>query len=252
MNPPAPSACMKADTFAKLNVLDALIEAEIGFCLENKPPSMELFREGMVARISDLIDEIDILDSVAAARVYDSIVDFLAELPEDGDGVVEATVRFRRAIDRIVTRGLERRELAAPSTWAMVLDELLSELADEYHVAMGPSGEVRAREWIRVESLLGRARQAADRMLWDAEAPNPDIASDVDRLAFAIRYRHMRPTAVDFAVRNLQRRAARYRPSTLTRIGAYVIRQVLRRDITRREKKRPVRELLPEPDAGRG
>jgi hypothetical protein len=221
---------MKADTFAKLIVLEALIEAEIGYFLEHNPPSLELFREGMVSRISDLIDEIDVLDSVAAARLYDAVVDFLAELPEDPEGVVEAAVRFRRAVDRIVERGMDRRELGAPSSWAMVLDELLRELADEYHAAIGAGGEVRTREFARVESLLSRSRQAADRMLWNADAIRQEIPNEVDRLTFAVRHRRLPPTKVDFLIRALQRRAARYRPSTLTRIGAFVLRQVLRRD----------------------
>src|SRR5690606_22581791 len=123
--------------FAKLIVLDALVEAEIGYLLEFTPPSVELFREEMVARISDLVDEIDVLDSVAAARVYDSIVDFLAELPDDPEGIVESAARFRRSVDRIVDRGIDRRDLASASTWAVVLHELLDELADEYHLAIG-------------------------------------------------------------------------------------------------------------------
>jgi hypothetical protein len=221
---------MKADTFAKLVVLEALIEAEIGYYLEHSPASLELFREGMVARISDLIDEVDVLDATAAARVYDAIVDFLAELPEDDDGVVEATIRFRRAVDRIVARGMERRDLRATSTWAVVLHELLAELADEYHVAVVGDGEVRRRELTRVEVLLARSRQAADRMLWEAGADRPDLETEMERLTFAVRHRRLRPTTVDFAIRAVQRKAARYRPSTLTRIGAFVLRQVLRRD----------------------
>jgi hypothetical protein len=225
---------MKADTFAKLVVLEAILEAEIGYFLKHDPPSLELFREAMVSRISDLIDEIDVLDSVAAGRVYDAIVDFLAELPEDDDGVVEAAVRFRRAVGRIVARGMDRRDLAAASTWAIVLGELLTELADEYHMAAPREGEIRERELGRVESLLARSRQAADRMLWSAEEIHPQIADDIERLSFAIRYRQLRPTTVDFTIRSLQRRAARYRPSTLTRIGAFVLRQVMRREPRRR------------------
>lgn len=225
---------MKADTFAKLVVLEALIEAEIGFVLAHPPPSLEYFREGLVARISDLIDEVDILDSVAAGRVYDAVVDFLAELPEEDDGVVEAALRFRRAVDRIVERGMDRRDLAASPTWAVVLDELLTELADEYHLALGPGGEIRGREMSRAESLLGHARRAADRMLWGAEDTRPEIRDEIDRLTFAIRHRRLRPTSVDFLIRSVQRRAARYRPSTLTRIGAFVVGQLLRRDPPRR------------------
>ncbi|HUE95926.1 MAG TPA: hypothetical protein VMN39_04675, partial [Longimicrobiaceae bacterium] len=208
-----------------------LIEAEIGYFLEHSPTSLELFREGMVARISDLIDEVDVLDSVAAGRVYDAIVDFLAELPdEDAEGVVEATIRFRRAVDRVVERGMDRRDLSAASTWAVVLDGVLSELADEYHVAVKPGGEVRPREYTRVETLVARARQAADRMLWSAEVDRPEIADALDRLVFSVRHRRPPPTELDFTIRSLQRQAARYRPSTLTRIGVFVLRQVLRRD----------------------
>lgn len=220
---------MKADTFAKLVVLDALVEAEVGYYLQEHPSSFELFREGMVSRISDLVDEVDILDSVAAARVYDSIVDFLSEMSEqDADGVVEAMVRFRRAVDRTIMRGMDRSELSEASTWAIVADELLGELADEYHMAVVGS-EVRRREMMRAESLLARARQAAERMLWNAEVVRPEMMTEFDRLIAAVRHRRLRPTDVDYMILSLQRRAARYRPSTLTRVGTFVIKQVLRR-----------------------
>lgn len=233
---------MKADTYAKLVVLEALIEAEIGYFLEHSPASLELFREGMVARISDLIDEIDVLDSVAAARLYDAIVDFLSELPEgDSAGVVETTIQFRRAIDRIVERGLDRKDLALASTWAVVFDELLGELANEYHNAVPPGGERKPREWARVQALLTQSRKAAERMLWSADVDRPEVPDDLDRLVFAVRHRRVPATELDFLIRSLQRRAARYRPSPLTRIGAFVLRQVLGRDQrgTVRERRRP-------------
>lgn len=221
---------MKADTYAKLVVLEALIEAEIGYFLAHRPPSLELFREEMVARVSDLIDEVDILDSVAAGRVYDAIVDFLAELPdEDPDGVVATTLRFRRAIDRLTARGTERRDLADGSTWAIVLDELLTELADEYHLAISRDGEIQKREMLRAEALLGRARMAADRMLWTEDDGGGEILDEMDRLIYAVLYRRMRPTEVDRVIASVQRRVDRYRPSTLTRVGAFVLRQVLGR-----------------------
>lgn len=222
---------MTADTFAKLVVLETLIDAEVGHYLEDRPASMEPFREELVSRISDLVDEIDALDAVAAARTYDAVVDFLAELPETGDeALIDATVRFRRAVDRIVDRGMTQRERKESSTWAVVLDHLLNELADEYHTAVKPSGEIRAREYLRARLLLARAREAADRMLWEAdEETNVDLRSEMDRLTFAIRHQRLRPQAVDFLIRAPQRRAARYRPSTLTRIGAFVLGQVLRR-----------------------
>ena len=225
---------MQADTFAKLNVLEALIEAEIGYYLERSPASLELFREGMVARISDLVDEVDELDSVASARVYDAIVDFLAELPDAPEGIVEATVRLRRAVDRIIDRGMDRSDLAAAATWAVVLDELLEELADEYHLAVDADGEIHPREFARVEALLSRARNAADRMLWGAEAAGPEIRDEIDRLAFAVRHRRIRPPAVDLIIGALQRRATQYRPSTLSRIGGFVLRQLVGRESRRR------------------
>ena len=223
---------MTADTFAKLVVLETLIDAEVGHYLEDRPASMEPFREELVARISDLVDEIDALDAVAAARTYDAVVDFLAELPDnDDEGLVNATVRFRRAVDRIVERGMPQRERKEPSTWAVVLDHLLNELADEYHTAVKPSGEIRGREYLRARLLLARAREASDRMLWEADGDtNVELRSEMDRLTFAVRHQRLRPQAVDFLVRAPQRRAARYRPSTLTRIGAFVLGQVLRRE----------------------
>jgi hypothetical protein len=231
---------MKADTFAKLVVLAALVEAEIGHFLEHRPASLELFREGMITRISDLVDEIDALDAVAAARVYDAVVDFLAELPEDDSGVVEATLRFRRAVDRVVERGMEQREMKQASTWAVVLDELLQELADEYHDAVRPSGEVWPRSYLRAQALLARSREAADRMLWEAgEEGTAELRDDMDRLTFAVRHQRLKPTAVDLLIRAPQRHTARFRPSSLTRIGAFVLSQVLRRRPDRRGSEPP-------------
>lgn len=220
---------MKADTFAKLVVLETLIDAEIGHYLEQRPNSMELFREGMVTRISDLVDEIDALDAVAAARIYDAIVDFLAGLPEEAEGVVEATLRFRRAVDRIVERGMDQRELKEPSTWAVVLDELLEELAVAYEDSIRADGERWPRAYLRSQTLLARSREAADRILWGAAETSPELRNEVDRLTFAVRHQRAPAAAVDFHVKAIQRRAARYRPSTLTRIGAFVLGQVLRR-----------------------
>lgn len=221
---------MKADTFAKLIILETLIDAEIGHFLEHRPASMERFREGIVARVSDLVDQIDVLDAVAAARVYDAIVDFLAELPEDDAGVVDATLRFKRAADRIVARGMETRELAQPSTWAVVVDELLEELADEYHAAVHPGGEVRPREYLRALFLLNRARAAVERITWTSGiSAEAELRSEMDRLVFAVRNQRLKPTEVDFLIRAPQRLVRRHRPSTLSRIGGFVIGQLLRR-----------------------
>lgn len=232
---------MKADTFARLVVLETLIDAEIGHFLEERPTTMEAFRESLVSRVSDLVDEIDALDAVAAARTYDAVVDFLSELPEDDDEeMIAVAIRFRRAADRIVERAMHERELKDPSTWAVVLDRLLDELADEYHTAIKPSGEIRAREYLRAQLLLARAREAADRMLWEAdEEVNTELRSEMDRLTFAVRHQRLKPQAVDVLIRAPQRTATRYRPSTLTRIGAFVLGQVLRRDPSGRPKDGP-------------
>lgn len=231
---------MKADTFAKLIILETLIDAEIGHYLEHRPVAMDRFREGIVSRVSDLVDQIDALDAVAAARVYDSIVDFLADLPDDDEGVVESTLRFKRAVDRIVARGIEARDLSQPSTWAVVLDELLEELADEYHAAVRPSGEVRPREYLRAQFLLDRAREAAERILWTAgEVRGAELRNEMDRLLFAVRSRRLKPTEVDFLIRTPQRLARRWRPSPLSRVGSFVIGQILRRPGPARKKRGP-------------
>jgi hypothetical protein len=221
---------MKADTFAKLVVLETLVDAEIGRFLEQPPSSMDGFREELVARISDRIDEIDILDAGAAARVYDAIVDFLAELSDDPDVAIAAALRFKRAVDRIAERGLNRRDRAQPATWAIVLDELLDELANEYHEAVSPAGEVSVREYGRVLTLLSRSREVSERMLWTADAEQEaEVREQMDRLTFAVRHQRLRPVEVDLMIRPAQRGVRRYRPSTLTRVGTFVLSQILNR-----------------------
>jgi hypothetical protein len=221
---------MKADTFARLVILETLVDAEIGYLLEHRPPSAERFREGLVARVSDLVDEIDALDAVAAARAYDGIVDFLSELPDDDEGVVEATVRFKAALQRTAERAMDEREMHQASTWAVVLDDLLGVLADEYHDAVGADGTVRPREYRRALGLLQRAGLAAERMaLREPPAVRAELRGEMDRLAFAVQARRLRPVDVDVILRGPQRIARRYRPSSLTRIGAFVIAQLLRR-----------------------
>lgn len=229
---------MKADTFAKLIILETLIDAEIGNLLERPPAEPVRFREGMVARISDLVDEVDALDAVAAARVYDAIVDFLAELPDvpDDEAAVDAALRFKRAVDRLVARGMQDRQIQQASTWATVLDELLDELADEYHASFGPDGEPLPRETGRSRALLARARASAERLLDAADRADSERLRDgMDRLSFAVAYRRLRPAEVDLLIRDPQRIARRHRPSTLTRVGTYVLGQLLRRASAGRE-----------------
>ncbi|HEX8431394.1 MAG TPA: hypothetical protein VF625_08910 [Longimicrobium sp.] len=220
---------MRADTFARLLVLETLVDAEIGYLLEHRPGAPERFREGMIARVSDLVDEIDTLDAVAAARVYDALVDFLTELPDDDDGIVEATLRFKRAVDRTVRRASGGREPGDPAVWAVVLDELLAVLATEYEAALGPDG-VRPREYLRARALLDRARVASERMTSaESDDSRAELRTEMDRLAFAIHYRRADLATVESLIRSPQRMARRRRPSSLARIGAFVVGQLLRR-----------------------
>lgn len=220
---------MRADTFARLLVLEALVDAEIGYLLEHRPPA-ELFRAGMIARVGLLVEEIDAVDAVAAARVYDALVDFLAGFPEDDDGVVEATVGFKRALDRTVQRASAGREPADAATWAVVLDELLASLAREYAIAIPPDGAHSPREYLRARALLARARSAAERMCEAEPAERrAEVRCAMDRLGFAVHYRRVPPAALEPLVAEPQRLARRHRPSNLARIGAFVVAQLVKR-----------------------
>lgn len=231
---------MKADTFAKLIVLQTLVDSEVGYLLEHRPPSLDQFREALITRVSDLVDEIDALDAVAAARTYDAIVDFLAQLPEDDEGLVRATLDFQRALARIVERGMDQSERRQASTWAVVLNELLDELRAEYDDAIGSDGALRSREFSRAAALLARSREAAERVADEVGgASGADLRAEVERLGFAIRHRRLTPEAVEPLIRAAQRRAASHRPSPLTRIGAFVLGQVLTRDRRRRKGEPP-------------
>ena len=221
---------MKADTFAKLVTLRTVIDAEVGFWLEHHPASMDRYREAMVSRVSDLLDEIDRLDEVAAARVYDALVDFLSELPDDDEGVVETALRFKRAVDRLVDRAMAPADLDAPSTWAVVLDGLLDELAAEYPRAVLAPGEVDPRAYLRALELAHAARDAGAKMVAAKRADSrPILRDDLDRLVFAVA--HRRPSAAELEplIVAPQRIARRARPSNLGRVGAAVVGQLLRR-----------------------
>lgn len=213
---------MRADTFARLLVLEATVDAEIGYLLEHRPPPQERFREAMVARLGERVEEIDRVDAVAAARAYDALVDFLAELPEEGDdGVVEATVRFRRALERGVERAFGGREPADGAVWAGALDGILAALAAEHAAAASP------RDELRVRALLHRARAAAERMT-EGERPEhrAEARSALDRLAFAVLHRG---GPVEARVHDARRLALRRRPGSLARIGAFVVAQLVKR-----------------------
>jgi hypothetical protein len=227
---------MKADTFAKLVTLETVIDAEVGFWLEHHPASMDRYREAMVSRVSDLMDAIDRLDEVAAARVYDAMVDFLSELPDHDEGVVDAALRFKRAVDRLVDRAMAPADLDDASTWAVVLDELLDELAAEYPRAVLAPDEIDPRAYLRALGLARAARDAGARMVAARRTDaRPMLRDDLDRLVFAVA--HLRPAAaeVEPLIRAPQRIARRARPSNLGRVGAAVVGQLLRR------RKRPPR-----------
>ena len=221
---------MKADTFARLAALETLIDAEVGYWLEYHPASMDRYRETFVSRVSDVVDEIDALDAVAAARVYDAIVDFLAELPEDDEGVVEAALRFKRTVDRMTDRAMQPRDLEAPETWAVVLDELLDELLEEYPRAVLGPDEVDPRGYLRVRHLLWRAREAVGKL---ARGAGPErrraLRDGMDRLAFAVLNQRPSLEVLEPLALAPQRIARRHRPSGITRIGAFVVGQLLSR-----------------------
>jgi hypothetical protein len=222
---------MRADTFARLITLEALIDAEVGFWLEHRPASADRYRETLVARVSDLLDEIDGLDEVATARIYDALVDFLAELPDDEEGMVEAAIRFKRAVDRLIDRAMAPRGLDDPSTWAVVLDEALDELAREYPGAVRRSGgEGDPRACLRARALARVARDAGERMVATRRSDARTILrDDLDRLVMAVEHRTLSAAEVEPLIRAPQRIARRYRPSGLGRMGAYVVGQLLRR-----------------------
>jgi hypothetical protein len=217
---------VRADTYARLVVLETLVDAEIGHRLERSAPGTDRWVEVMVSRISDLVDEIDTLDVVTAARAYDALVDFLTELPEEDGALVEQTVRFKREVDRIAERGMDAGALQAPQTWAAVLDELLATLAGEYAGAADPG----SREHLRARYLANRARAAAERMVAGQRRERQgEVRSALDRLVFAVHNRRLHGAAVGALVEDARRIAARYRPTPLLRIGAHVLRHLVRR-----------------------
>ncbi|HET7228856.1 MAG TPA: hypothetical protein VFJ16_02505 [Longimicrobium sp.] len=228
---------MQAETYARLVILETLIDAEVGFWLEHHPVSPDRFREGLVARVSDLLDEIDRLDEVASGRVYDALVDFLSDLPDNDAGMVETALRFKREVDRLTDRALEPRDRDDASTWAVVLDELLEELGAEYPACgQGPAADPRA--CLRARALARAAREAGERMV-AAKRTNARtmLRDDLDRLFLAVEHRALSPAEVDALIRAPQRIARRARPSPLRTVGAYVMGQLLSR--------RPKRPRLP-------
>jgi hypothetical protein len=219
---------VRADTFARLVVLETLVDAEIGHRLELGAPSAERWVEAMVARISDLVDEIDALDAVTAARTYDALVDFLTELPEEDDALVEQAVRFKRDVDRIVERGLDGAALHAPQTWATVTDELLAALAGEH--SHGDASGGGSREHLRARYLANRARMAAERMVaTQRREKQGEVRNALDRLVFAVHNRRLHGAAMDALIADARRIAAGYRPTPLVRIGGHILRHLLRR-----------------------
>lgn len=221
---------MQADTFAKLVILETLIDAEVGFWLEHHPISPDRFREGLVARVSDLLDEIDRLDEVASGRVYDALVDFLSGLGDDDAGMVEAALRFKRAVDRLTDRALEPRDRDDASTWAVVLDELLEELSAEYPACAMDGARGDPRACLRARALARAARDAGERMVAARRTDSRTLLrDDLDRLYFAVAHRAEPVAEVEALIRAPQRIARRARPSTLRTMGAYVMGQLLSR-----------------------
>ena len=144
--------------------------------------------------------------------------------------MIDAALCFKRAVDRIVERGNDARELRHVSTWATVLDEVLATLAAEYARARPSGGELRPHEYRRARVLMERAREAADRMLWTGGISEPALLRDqIDRLTLAVRYQRPSPSALGPLIDRAQRHARQYRPSSLVRVGRFVLGQLLPR-----------------------
>lgn len=231
---------MRVDTFARLILLDTLVRADVGHLLGQDPLSTDQFRDALTSRIGDLVDEIDTLDAVAAARAYDSIVDLFAALPEEREGIVEAAVAFHASMARTIDRGMDPDELRQGSTWAVVLDELLGALARDYERARAGDDGEPSREQVRATVLAAAVRDAAERVAVDiAREAGAELRADTLRLTLAVQHTRAEPAVVEALVRIVQRHASRQRPSPLRRIGAFVLGQVLTRERRRRQGEPP-------------
>jgi hypothetical protein len=119
--------------------------------------------------------------------------------------------------------------MADPALWASALEALIRALLEEYPAAIRAEGGRNRfpREWERVERLLDGTRRVADRMLWSSAAIGTTLEDEVIHLHHAVLHRRFSPTEVEAICRSILRYAARYRPSTLSRVGAFVVRQLL-------------------------
>ncbi len=103
-------------------------------------------------------------------------------------------------------------------------------LAAEYRAAAEVEPGALSREHLRARYLANRARAAADRMVAaEGREKQAEVRSALDRLVFAVHNRRLHPAAIDELAAEGRRLAARYRPARLTRIGGYVLGQLLRR-----------------------
>jgi hypothetical protein len=125
---------------------------------------------------------------------------------------------------------MEAAALAQDSTWAVVLDEVLEVLGTEYAATPGSASVPPPGGSLRTRSLLVRARSATDRLLWSSSAAGGEEVNEaMDRLMFAVSHRRLPAAEVEPLIHEAQRMARRFRRSTLTRIGAFVVEQLLRR-----------------------
>lgn len=149
-------------------------------------------------------------------------------------------MRFRAAADRTIERGMDRSELRLPTTWAVALHHLLEALASEYVGEPSVDQAERLRQHARAVALLDRARMSAERIAAEAGLTAAgDLVIAVERLNYAVRHRRVPPREAEPLLRAAQRQAARHRPSPLSRVGAFVLGQILTRDRRRRRGEPP-------------
>ena len=218
---------MKADTFAKLAVLETLVDAEVAYYLEHSP-SIPAYRARVAALADGVLSGIDPCDEETAIAAHHASARLLRELQPADDAVIRAATRFKRRVNGILAREMEPEERRRVATWAVVVDQLLATLAREYREGAGDADR-RADE--RIHLLLARIEDGVARLaLLGGAARVEGLRAAAQRLRTAVRRRQPTDTvSVQIAALQLQVRALAGE-SSLARLGGFVVRQLLEPD----------------------